>query len=71
MHVPHTTQHGSLILREPKVPEAPGMHTQLLPEEVTHLEHTKPRQKWVRMEATPLPRNQASKPLLVAQQPCH
>ena len=68
MHIPHPTEHGLLIYRQPSIPETPRMNTQLLPVEVIHLQHAKLGQERVSMVPPPFTSNQASEPLLVPQE---
>ena len=57
-------QQGGLGLRQPAIAKLPGMEANLLPIQVTHLQHPKPGKKRIRMIPAPYSRHKAHKSLL-------
>ena len=68
MQISSPCQHGSLTFRQEPILKPPGMHPELLPVEVTNLQHAILRKEWICMKLASLLRHQTCKMLLIPKE---
>ena len=68
MQISSPCQHGSLTSRQEPILKPPGMHPELLPVEVTNLQHAILRKEWICMKLASLLRHQTCKMFLIPKE---